>query len=48
MVGSSVGKEVEGDLEGFKEVGVPGTTGASVGSTVVGSSAGEGVGRSVG
>ncbi len=40
---SSVGKEV-GDLEGFKEVGVPGATGASVGSTVVGSSVGVSVG----
>ncbi len=40
---SAVGKEV-GDLEGFKEVGVPGSTGVSVGSTVVGSSAGEVVG----
>jgi hypothetical protein len=42
-----VGKAV-GDLEGFKEVGVPGVTGASVGSTVVGSSVGVGVGSVVG
>jgi hypothetical protein len=43
MVVSSVGT-VKGDLEGFTEVGVLGATGASVGSTVVGSSVKVGVG----